>query len=72
MHGFVFCKELLSNKYNYQSHMDRCKVYKDHVIANCIDDEFKQQLQQEILNEVKMVLDVLKDEVVNVKTNKKH
>ena len=50
--------------------MDRCKQYKEHLKANCIDDEFKQQVKQDILNEVKMSLDALKDEVANVKTNK--
>ena len=49
--------------------MDRCKVYKDHLTATCIDDQFKQQLKQDILNEVKICLDALKDDVVNVKTN---
>ena len=39
-------KKHSSNKYDYQSHMDRCKVYKDHWKADCIDDEFKQQLKQ--------------------------
>jgi len=53
MYGFVnSVKKPLSKEYNYQSHMDRCKVYKDHVKANCIDDEFKQRLKQDILNEV--------------------
>ena len=33
--------------------MDRCKVYKDPLKSNCVDDEFKQQLKQDILNEVK-------------------
>ena len=65
-----FCKKSLSKKYNYQSHMDRCKVYKDHLKANCIDDEFKQQLKQDILNEVKLFLDDLKHDVINVNTNK--
>ena len=65
-----FCKKPLSKKYNYQSHMDRCKVYKDHLKANCIDDEFKQQLKQDILNEVKLFLDDLKHDVINVNTNK--
>ena len=50
--------------------MDRCKVYKDHLKANCIDDEFKQQLKQDILNELKLFLDALKNDVVNVNTNK--
>jgi len=50
--------------------MDTCKVYKDHLKSNCTDDEFKQQLEQDILNEVKIFLDALKDDVVNVKTNK--
>ena len=49
--------------------MDRCKVYKDHLESNCIDDEFKQQLKHDILNEVKMSLVALKDDVVNVKPN---
>jgi hypothetical protein len=44
----------LSMKYNSQSHMDICKVYNDHFKANCIGDEFKQQLKHDILNEVKM------------------
>ena len=50
--------------------MDGCKVYKDHLKSNCIDDDFKHQLKQDILNEVKMLLDALKDDVVSVKTNK--
>ena len=55
-YGFVnLLKTTLSNKYKYQSHMERCKVYKDHSKANCIDDEFKQQLKQDILNEFKCV-----------------
>ena len=64
-----FCKKTLSKKYNYQSHMDRCKVYKDHLKSNSIDEEFKQQLKHDILNEVKMFLNDLKNDVVNVKTN---
>ena len=67
---FFFKKKPLSTKYNYQSHVDRCRVCKDHLKANWIDDEFKQQLKQDILNEVIMCLDALKDDVVNVKTNK--
>ena len=54
-----FCKKTLSKKYNYQSHMDRCKVYKDHLKSNSIDEEFKQQLKHDILNEVKMFLNDL-------------
>jgi len=50
-----FCKKPLPKKCNYQSHMDRCKVCKDHLKSNCIDDEFKQQLKLAILNEVKNV-----------------
>ena len=50
--------------------MDRCKVYKDNLKSNCIDDEFRQQLKQDILNEVKMCLYALKDDAVNVKTHK--
>ena len=49
--------------------MDRCKVYKDHLKSNSIDEEFKQQLKHDILNEVKMFLNDLKNDVVNVKTN---
>ena len=68
MYGFVnFAKGL---KYNYQSHMERCKAYKDHLKSNCIDDEFKRQLQQDILNVFTMVLDALKHDGVNVDTNK--
>ena len=38
MYGLVnFVKKQLSEKYNYQSHMDRCKVYRDHLKANCIE-----------------------------------
>jgi len=48
--------------------MGRCKVYKDHVKSNCIDDEFTHQLNQDTLNEVKMLLDALKNDVVNVNT----
>ena len=55
-----FCKKTLSKKYNYQSHMDRCKVYKDHFKSNSIDEEFKQQLKHDILNAVKMFLNGLK------------
>jgi hypothetical protein len=50
--------------------MDRCKAYKDHLKSNCIEDELKQQLEHDILNEFKLFLDALKDDVVNVKTNK--
>jgi len=50
--------------------MDRSKVYKEHLKTLCIDDEFKQQLKHDIMNEVKMFLDALKDDVVTVKTNK--
>ena len=64
-----FCKKTLSKKYNYQSHMDRCKVYKDHLKSNSIGEEFKQQLKHDIMNEVKMFLDALKNDVVNAKTN---
>ena len=32
--------------------MDRCKVYEDNFKTNCIDDEFKQQLKHDLLNEV--------------------
>ena len=68
MYGFVnFVKGL---KYKYQSHMERCKAYKDHLKSNCIDDEFKQQLQQDILNVFTMFLDALKNDGVNVGTNK--
>ena len=49
--------------------MDRCKVYKDHLKSNSIDEEFKQQLKHDILNEVKMFLNDLKNDVVNAKTN---
>ena len=70
MYGFVNCVKNLSKKCNYQSQRDRCKVYEDQLKANCIDDEFKQQLKQEVLNEVKMCLNVVKDDVVNVRTNK--
>jgi len=49
--------------------MDRCKVYKDHLKANCTDDEFKQQLKQDLLNEVKLFLDALRNDVVNVRNN---
>ena len=49
-----------------ESHMDRCKVYKDHLKSNCID-EFKQQLKHDMLNEVKLFLNALKDDVVNEK-----
>ena len=47
--------------------MEKCKVYKDHVKANCIDDGFKQQLKQGIL---KLCLDAFKNDVINVNTNK--
>ena len=58
MYGFVnFLKKPLSKKYNYQAHMDRCKVYKDHVKANRIDDEFKQQLKQDMLKDVILFFD---------------
>ena len=63
-------KKPLSKKYNYQSHMERCKVYKDHLKANCIDDESKQQLKQDILNVFKLFLDAFKIDVVNVNTSK--
>jgi len=49
--------------------MDRCKVYRDHLKSNSIDEEFKQQLKHDILNEVKMFLNDLKNDVVNAKTN---
>ena len=65
-----FCKKPLSNRYNHQSHMDRCKSYKDHLKSNCINDEFEQQSKQDILNEVKMCLDALKDDVIDFETNK--
>ena len=48
---FFFFKKKHQNKYNCQSHMDSCKVYKDNLRSNCIDAEFKQQLKQYILNE---------------------
>ena len=48
-------KKTLSNTYNYQSHMDRCNVYKDHLKSHCIDDEFKQQLKRDILNEFQLL-----------------
>ena len=32
------CKNPLSKKYKYQSHLNRCQVYEDHVKANCIDE----------------------------------
>ena len=51
--------------------MDRCEAYKDHLKSHCIDDdEFKQQLKHDILNGFKLCLDALKDDVVNVETNK--
>ena len=68
MFGFVNFVRTLSKKYNYQSHMDRCKVYKDHSKSSCIDDESKQQFKYDILNKVKLVLDALKDDIVIVKT----
>ena len=46
-----YLKKPLSRKCNYQSHMDICEVYEDYLKSNCIDDEFKQQLKQDILNE---------------------
>ena len=45
---FFLKKKTLSNKYNCQSHTDRCKVYKDRLKSNCIDDELKQQLKHDI------------------------
>ena len=65
-----FCNKRLSKKYNYQSHMDRCKVCKDHLKSNCVDDEFKQQLKQDIVNEFELFLDALKIDVVNANNNK--
>ena len=50
--------------------MERCKVYKDHLKSNCIDDEFRQQLKQDTLNEFELFLDALKNDVVDVNTNK--
>ena len=50
--------------------MDRCEVYEDYLKSNCIDDEFKQQLKQDILNESKLFLDALQNDVVNVNSNK--
>ena len=64
------CKFGKKNIINYQSHMEICKVYKDHVRANCIDDEFKQQFKQYILNVFELLLDALKNVVSNVNTNK--
>ena len=51
--------------------MDRCQVYKHNLNSNCIHDELKQQFKQDILHEVKLFLDALNDDVVNVnvKTN---
>ena len=49
--------------------MDGCKVYKNRLKSNTIDDEFKQHLKRDLLNEVNLCLDDLKDDVVNVKTN---
>ena len=54
-----FVKKSLSKKYNHHSLMDRCKVYRDYLKVNCIDDESKRQLKQVILNELN-VLDALK------------
>jgi len=65
-----FRKKTLSKEYTYQSHMDRCKAYKDHLRSNCIDDEFKQQLKHDVMNEFKLFLDALKNDVINVTTNK--
>ena len=62
------CNKALSGKYHYQSHMDRCKAYKDYLKSNCIDNEFKQQLKHDISNEFKLFLDDLRDDGVNVKT----
>ena len=68
MYGFANSFEkTLSNKYTCQSHMDRWKVYKGHLKSNCIDDEFKQHLKRDILNEVKLFFDALGYDVVNVK-----
>ena len=39
-------KDLLSKTYNYQSHMDRCKAYKNHLKSNRNDDGFKHQLNE--------------------------
>ena len=49
--------------------MYRCKVYKDDLKANCIDDELKEQLKQDIQNEVELLLDALKNDVLNVNTS---
>ena len=59
-----FCKKTLSKKYNYQSHMDRCNVYRDHLKSNSIDEEFKQQLKHDILNEVRTIIDGATREVL--------
>ena len=64
------CKKPSSMKYNYQSHMEICKVYKDHLKANCIDDEFEQQFKQDILTEFILFLDALKNDVVDANTHK--
>ena len=65
MYGFVnFVKKTLSKKYNYQSHMDRCRVYQDHLKTNSIDEEFKQQLKHDILNEVRTIIDGATREVL--------
>ena len=55
-----FCKKPLSKKYKYQSRMERCKVCKDHLKSNCIDDEFRQQLKQNMLKEFNVCFDALK------------
>jgi hypothetical protein len=61
MYGFVnFVKNPLSKKYNYKSHMDICKVSKDKLKANFIDDEFKQQLKHDLLHGVTLCPDDLK------------
>ena len=49
--------------------MSRCKVYKDYLKANSIDDEFKEQFKNDILNEFRMFLNTLKDDVIHTKND---
>ena len=56
MYGFVNFVKRHYQRNNYQSHMDRCKVYKDQLKSNSIDEDFKQQSKHDIFNEVKMFL----------------
>ena len=59
MYGFVNCVKNLYQRNIIANHIwrDVKFIFKDQLKANCIEDEFKQQLKQNIVNELNLFLD---------------